>query len=828
MALVAATPIGPLLEPRIHVPAAAMVTGLAAAFVLAELTALHIEFRRETYSFHLSGVPLVIGVIFAPTPALLTARLAGALLVIGLQRPQPLKAAYNVTAYALEVGLVCALAHVALPDLAVLDLSSGARLYAVVAVADVVLSLLVLRVIGWHQGPLTRIDALGVLLPATALGLASTVVALTAVQLASTGALGWVLIALSAPALVAVHHAYVLLQRRHQSLALVHDFVAESKSTGSVEDLATRLMDRLLRLLRASWIELVRVEDGAPRGPILRVNEDGTSATLPNRDSAAVQWLLARSIAEDEAILVPRRPRDAALRRWLVATGTRDAMVVPLIDNGTTLGVLTIGDRLGESATFTSHDLALAQTLAAHTAVAVRNATLMHQLRYEANHDALTGLANRAMVDDFLEAMAARLAGTPQGRAGVILLDLDGFKDVNDALGHHAGDRLLVIVGERLEALAPAKSIVARLGGDEFAILLPDVQESAEAHTLAENAAQALRTPVRLDEVVVSAAASIGVAVSQPGGVDCADLLRQADLAMYAAKEAPHPVVAYSPELDQGHADRLSLIGDLQQAMASGGLSVVYQPKVALGASTAIGVEALVRWNHPDRGFVPPDVFVPLAESTGLIGDLTRYVLLTALTQVKAWRDQGLDVSVAVNLSARNLSDAALPTMVCQALKAMGLPPSALLLEITESCVMDTHASVMPVLEAIVAQGVRLSLDDFGTGYSSLSYLQKLPVQEVKIDRSFVQAMSAPAGSQPGPDRARLLVRAIVDLAAGMGLSVVAEGVEDLPALRELTRMGCHEAQGYYLCRPGPPEKIAAYLREHAKRIPTQTLVRVV
>jgi len=812
----------PLLTAPRPVPAPVLLFLLAAAFVLAELAILHVELRRETFSFHLSGVVLATGLLVATPGTLLVARLAGALVLVAVQHDRPMKASFNAAAYALEVCVACLLAQWALPGLTGMNLAAAAKLYLVVLAADLLTSSLVLRVIAWHGGPISRSDVAVAFVPAFVLSLASTVVALTAFQLASTGMLGWVLIGLTAPAAIVARLAYAALERRHQSLALVHEFVAHSRSAGSLDDPASPLMARILELLRASVVELVQVEDGAPRDRVLRVGAGGRVQHLVTERAAATQWLLARTIAEGEAVLVPRRTRDAALRRWLAASRLRDAILVPLLHEGHTIGVLTIGDRLGDVSTFTGHDLELAQTLAAHTAVAVSNATLMQQKLYEAKHDALTGLPNRSMVEAVLEGLKLRLRGEDR-RAAVVLLDLNRFKEVNDALGHHAGDRLLTVVGRRVAETVP-QSLVARLHGDEFAIVLDDVRDVTKAVKIAEDVAQALRSPVRLQEVVVSATASFGIAVSAPGGVDCGDLLRQADLAMYVAKEAPHGVVTYSPEFDCGHADRLSLVTDLQEAIAcsqdampGGGLSVVYQPKTDLVDGIVRGVEALVRWQHPSLGHISPDKFVALAESTGLIGDLTGYVLSTALRQARAWHDQGLDVSVAVNLSARNLSDETLPRLVSEALDDAGLFPSALVLEITESSLIASREAVLPVLRALRNKGIKLSLDDFGTGYSSLSYLQSLPVQEVKIDRSFIQAMSADPGSQPDPERTHLLVRAIIDLASGLDLSVVAEGVEDADALRELDIMGCHVVQGFHLCRPGSPDDIETYLRAHGR-----------
>jgi diguanylate cyclase len=426
--------------------------------------------------------------------------------------------------------------------------------------------------------------------------------------------------------------------------------------------------------------------------------------------------------------------------------------------------------------------------------------------RHQALHDALTGLPNRALLRDRGERAiaAARRYG---GNVGLLLIDLDRFKDINDTLGHHQGDALLCAVAERLASALRQADSVARLGGDEFAVLLPQLLEPDAAMSVAHKLLEALRQPFVVDELVLEVDASIGVAVSADHESDVDTLLQRADVAMYVAKQEHAGATAYAPELDVNSPRRLALLADLRHAIDEGALSLHYQPKVELASGEVRGVEALVRWNHPELGPIPPIEFVPLAESTALIHPLTTFVLETALRQQREWQDRGYDLSMAVNLSARSLLDVALPLQVSALLAAHGVEPARLVLEITESTLMTDPARALRVLDALDGLCVRISIDDFGTGYSSLARLKDLPVHELKIDRAFVTSMQTIHSDA-------VIVRSTIDLARNLGLAVVAEGVEDRSVLNELGDLGCDAAQGYYLSRPVPPAELLVWLDE--------------
>jgi diguanylate cyclase (GGDEF)-like protein len=822
---------------------------LATLFAAAEASLLRVEFRRQAYSFSMTGIPLVLGVLLVDARTVLAARLVGALAAFAVQRPRALKTAYNLCAYLLETALVAGGVHLALAGSPrALDLAAAVRVYAVVAVVDLAMSGLVLAVIRVHQGRLTGREQAGVLVPAVALSAVTTFVAVCGAVLASAGPLGWTLLALAVPAMLVVHRAYALLHGRHQALQVVHHFVAAGGVTPAVEDLAARILLRLRPALNARWVEVTwldgtsrrrlrltdggRVHEPAPGettpGELLHAalgggGRPGARAGRPSRGVAAV-----RRLDGNGPLLLARTSRDRRIRSALAEAKVVDALVVPLRHDGREIGRLTVGERLSEATGFRRDDLALAQTLAGHAAVALHDAGLLQRLRHQATHDGLTGLGNRALFEEHLaaleeqdppeqapgpESLLAPRTAPGAGWVAVLLLDVNRFKDVNDTLGHSAGDQLLAVVAERLRQTLPQAVLIARLGGDEFAVLLDRVGDPADAQAAAASAVAALREPVFLDEITVSADACVGVAVARVRDGAVADMLRQADLAMYAGKSAGRPVTAYSRELERGQAERLALVADLQLALARHELQVAYQPKLDLRDGGLRAVEALVRWEHPRLGPLAPDVFIPLAESTGLIHEMTRQVLASALEQVRDWNAAGLPVGVAVNLSARNL-DPQLPETVSAALARTGVPPRMLTLEITESTVMGNPAQTLPVLRRLSDLGVTLSLDDFGTGYSSLSYLQVLPVQEVKIDKSFVQGL---AGEGEG-HRSHILVRAILTLAHDLGMRVVAEGVEDGVTLELLARLGCESAQGFHIGRPETPERAAALLRRHARR----------
>jgi diguanylate cyclase (GGDEF)-like protein len=422
-------------------------------------------------------------------------------------------------------------------------------------------------------------------------------------------------------------------------------------------------------------------------------------------------------------------------------------------------------------------------------------------------HDALTGLPNRVLFRTRTQhAIAgARRAGT---HVAVMLLDLDRFKEINDTLGHHYGDEVLRQVGERLSGLLGEDDTVARLGGDEFAILLRAVETPAAGVAVAAAVRRAIAAHFDVAGVRLELGASVGIASFPEHGQDVDVLMQRADVAMYQAKEGRTGVERYVPELDGNSVQRLALAGDLRTALEREEFVLHYQPKVDLRTNAVSGAEVLLRWAHPVHGWLPPDEFIPLAEHTGLIVPLTNYVLDHALRQMGAWRAQGLDIGVAVNLSARTLIERELPDHIEAMCHRWAVPTNRLVLEITESMVVADPARALPILARLHELGVEIAVDDFGTGFSSMDYLKRLPVKEVKIDRSFVTTMATDA-------RDAAIVRCTIDLARSLGLRVVAEGVESPDVRARLTTMGCDQAQGYSFSRALPQADFAAWLTAH-------------
>lgn len=427
------------------------------------------------------------------------------------------------------------------------------------------------------------------------------------------------------------------------------------------------------------------------------------------------------------------------------------------------------------------------------------------KLEHISLHDSLTGLPNRACIYQEIEQFYEKNSGAI---GALLFIDLDRFKEINDTLGHQVGDRLLQLIGPRIKSeMSEIHGTVARMGGDEFAIFLPSIRNQQHAVVFAHCILDALRLEFDLEVFCAEISASIGIVLAPTQAADVNELMRFADVAMYYAKEQMSGIAVYKPEIDPHSPKRLAMMSELGRAIREDQLCLYYQPKVNLETKTFYGFEALLRWNHPELGFVPPNDFIPIAEVTSLIHPLTAWVLEKSIAQCCLWHSQGLSVSVAVNLSARNLLDENMPKLVRTLLQKYNLPASALELEITESSIMSDPARAMRVLQQLHELGVQLSIDDFGTGYSSLAYLKKLPVQTLKIDYSFIRNMLEDKQDE-------LIVESTIHLAHSLSLKVVAEGVENAALIDRLSSMGCDEAQGYHIGRPMALAQIDEWMAE--------------
>ena len=760
----------------------------------------------------LTDVPLVVELFLLTPPLLLLARLGGYLGVALVRRVVPAKLAFNVAAFTLEAGVAVAIVqHVGGAGL--LSLRGWGATYAAVLTGTVVLAVAVALAIALAQRPLTPRQFAWMLLPALLNGMLGATLGLLCVALVRVSGAYSVPLLLVGGVLVLAYRRLSRLVSEHKDLAQLYELTRQVSTALGGPGLDAAVLGRIRSLMRAELAVCWITADGETGAESVVSGEDG-AATLP--EPLDGPDAVRRRVLSGESLLVGRRGRDSELRADLATRGVTELVAVPLRVGGQVVGSLEVLDRQGERSHFGPADRTLLQTLAVHAGVALENARLVARLRHDAEHDPLTGLPNRRAFLDRVDAAVAAAppavhsapnrAGPARGRGlvAVLCLDLQSFKDVNDTLGRAAGDQLLVEVAHRLARAAPEPRCAARLSSDELAVLV-HVADLPAARAAAEALQATLATPVIVDGLDIGLGAVVGIAVHPEHGTDAVTLLQRADVAMYAAKRTSRGVLTYSPSMDAPSVRRIGLVAELRRALELEELVVWYQPQVRLDRSELVGLEALVRWQHPEHGLVPPDEFIPVAEHTGLIAPLTSFVLRRALRDLRIWRDAGHAFGMSVNISPRSLLDPGLVDEVGAELAAAGVPPSLLTLEITESGVMNDPDRAVPVLEALRDMGVRLSVDDFGIGHSSLTYLRRLPVAELKIDRSFVSSMVHDAGD-------RAIVRLVITLAAELDLSVVAEGVESEETRRELQALHCPTIQGYLLSRPLPRAGMDAWL----------------
>ena len=449
-------------------------------------------------------------------------------------------------------------------------------------------------------------------------------------------------------------------------------------------------------------------------------------------------------------------------------------------------------------------------------AVAVyRAAHVSLEQEYRARHDHLTDLPNRF---SFTELLTTAIRTTPSDRqVAVLVMDLDSFKELNDTLGHAAGDELLRLVGPRLRTVLPANVVLARLGGDEFAILADGIKHVDNATTLADAVARALEAPFEIENTSIDLHASVGIALFPAHGDSPETLLQHADIAMYVAKRNRSGVEVYAAERNQHSRRRLTILNELRPALQRGELRLYYQPKVDMRTGMARGVEALLRWQHPELGNVPPGEFIALAEHSGFIKQLSEFVVVEAIDQLRAWRAQGINVPIAVNLSAHVLREPHLLRRIVTMIKSSDLPRGALVIELTESSIMSDPDHSGQLLAELAEAGIPLSIDDFGAGYSALSYLSRLPVSELKIDRSFVTHIDTREAN-------RYIVEAVTTLAGKLGITVVGEGIERVAEWQTMAGLGCDVAQGFLVSRALPADEVTLLLQTQLPLVETFAL----
>ncbi|MGH3623396.1 MAG: putative bifunctional diguanylate cyclase/phosphodiesterase, partial [Sciscionella sp.] len=654
-------------------------------------------------------------------------------------------------------------------------------------------------------------------------GLLNASVGLIGYRTAVLAPWGGLLVAALAVALVALYVAYSGLLREQRDLETLSEFSLTVARTGQ-EEVRPRIEDATDEPWHSSahWkavAERIRDQLGAHR-VVLRLWDDPTvSTTTLVAGSPLPEGALATSATElfDDPMLRLASGQVRCYRltgalsgiaRSMRRRGAHEALVVPLSGTSQLLGALEAHDRASRWRGFSRADVRLMRTVASHLTTTIDNRRLLARLRHGAYHDPLTGLLNRL---GFTEIATAPLREYPS--SVVLRVDLDVMSTVSDALGYAWGDRMVVAAGARLRELLGDGVPVARLEGGNFAALLVD-HTSGQAHGVAERVLACLCAPYPVDRLTVEANAVLGYAsaTTDPNGAPDVDtLLQRADVAVRAGRSSSAPIRGYSPNMGQLFLRRFQLVTQFRQALETGQVHVHYQPKISLSDRHVVGVEALVRWTHPEYGKLDPDEFVPAVEATGLIDALTSFVTDQALARVRHWWDRGVRMSASVNLSVRNLANAEFPDRVAEAINRHDVPARLLTFELTESQVMSDPERAMPVLRRLHELGVVIAVDDFGTGYSSLAYLRQLPVDEVKIDKSFVLGMGSDLGDLA-------VVRSIVELGHSLGLNVVAEGVEEEAARAALVTMGCDIAQGYLISRPLSEDRLEGWLQARTSR----------
>jgi diguanylate cyclase (GGDEF)-like protein len=769
---------------------------IALISVGAEFMVFSIEFRRDVYTFTFSEVPLVLGLMLASPLQLIIGRLVGEAIFLIVKQRQPIrKLSLNLASFFGEC-VVMLLCYQWLHGVRSIEQPTmWARALAAVFVADLLGFVVVALAVRWHGGALQfrSILAIGALTAP-----ANTSFALLIGLLLVDQAWGLLLLGGIAVLLVITYRSYASLTQRFDSLSQLYDFTRLVSGAQRPDVVLESILGQAKDLFRADRAEIWLFDsyDGLVG---LAVDDDGqASRDLPALTASEVTAWFADS-RDAQVIGAGNDAKGPA--SISSALHARNCIVAPVTEAGEVVGVVAVIDRLGERG-YRAQEGPMFATLANHASVALENGRLIDRLHdqtrereHDSLHDALTGLPNRRLFQLRLDEAVGRLPGAAD-HASVAIIDLDGFKEINDTLGHACGDAVLIEVAQRLDRTADGSMIVARLGGDEFGVLFTRMHMHSELIAAMQLIRRQLSMPIDIDGLEINVSASCGLAIAPDDATDGSTLLQRADVAMYDAKAGVGDGVAfYNAQMDTNSTRRLTLINGLNAVIENGELSVVYQPKVSLTTCQITGFEALVRWRHPTLGPIGPEEFIPLAERSGLIHQLTEYVLRTALHQVTVWRAAGHDWSVAVNLSVRNLLDDDIVGIVADALRTSNVTPERLTLEVTETHVMADPTRTIAVLERLAELGPRLSVDDFGTGYSSLAYLQRLPVCEVKIDKFFVLSMAADNGAEA-------IVRSVLDLARNLGLHSVAEGVEDRAAFDRLVGLGCAEAQGFFMSRP--------------------------
>ncbi|MDP8904517.1 MAG: EAL domain-containing protein [Chloroflexota bacterium] len=817
----------------VPLPSTALAVGmpwwaLAILFYLAEILVVHFQFRREVHTFSLSEIPFVIGLFFATPVDFVAANVLGAAGALVIHRRQPpIKLSFNVAQFALGAILGVVAFNLLRGETATMAPILWAAAVVATLAANLVGILTIAIAIALSERLIELRKLSQVLKFGLAVGLTNTVVVLTAVTfLWNDPAMLWIL-GVPAALLYLAYRAYMSEREKHESLEFLYESTTILQRTPALDLAIVDLLAHARRMFKAEIAELTLMPAGDAREALrtwLDANEQAHVMEAVDARRLADIWQRVQEAGSDgsgRGFLI-RRAAHALLNRpagaapWPGAGGElRDGVVAPLRGDRGILGMMVVANRLGDVSTFDEDDARLLETLARHAGVALENGRLgeslnqltelKEQLRFQAYHDSLTGLGNRAL---FLERVTDMCTEPRHGSGPIVLfVDLDDFKTVNDTLGHAAGDTLLAAVADRLRGCLRPTDLAARLGGDEFAIMLAGGQVE-HALAIGERIIAALRAPFWIEGNEVAVRASVGIAARASSTETPDDLLRNADVAMYTAKARGKGRVAlFQPEMHAAVVARHALTGRLERAVLEQQFVLQYQPVVDLESGEITGAEALVRWRQPDGSLIAPADFIPLAEDTGLIVPLGKWVLETASRQAAAWATlvPRRMLQLSVNLSARQVQHPDFIDEVAEIVDRTGLERGTLVLEITETVMMQDTRATIAKLAALKELGVQLAIDDFGTGYSSLSYLRRFPVDALKMAKPFVDTA--------GPNRRDwAFASAIIALGHSLHLRVVAEGIERPEQLAVLRSLGCDLGQGFYFGRPMEAGRLSALL----------------